>query len=265
MQTQVESALDRVKNQLEPILSRLRVIYARHPRLIGIAAFASIVFGPPLRRNYNAYIGLGKGGVPNNVVGWAISSLLSIVVGRETLSVGGYAEDPNKDMWLNKEVFPVRRGERPVMSWHAIPQRQMTQRNDDPAMHAKLGVLIQNYAKANPELVEAIVSPHERVHECLSIHPKIETLHKVAKIAWREVLHVHDGSDWSMHATLSPQDCKLVVDNGWGQRHPFSNNTMMPRETLFIYTPRDEDEFRVFETIFRAYIGFMTASRHVQP
>jgi hypothetical protein len=133
MQTQVEFALDLVKNQLGLILSRLRLIYARHPKLIGVAAFASIVFGPPLRRNYNAYIGLGQGGVPNNVVGWAISSLLSIVVGRETLSAKGYAEDPNKDVWLNKEVLPVRRGERPVMSWHAIPQRQMTQRNDDPA------------------------------------------------------------------------------------------------------------------------------------
>jgi hypothetical protein len=81
---------------------------------------------------------------------------------------------------------------------------------------------------------------------------------------------------------LAPQDCKLgesllffvinailihaaVIDHGWGQRHPFSNNVMLPRETLFIYAPRDEDEFRVFETIFRASIGFMTATRHVQP
>jgi hypothetical protein len=143
-------------------------------------------------------------------------------------------------------------------------------------------VLIPKYAKANPELVEAIVSPHERVHECLSVHPKIKTLHKVAKTAWREVLHVHDGSDWSMHATLAPQDCKLgkplpfciisailihaaVMDHGWGQRHPFSNNTMLPRETLFIYAPRDEHEFRVYETIFRASIGFMTVTRNVQP
>jgi hypothetical protein len=222
-----ESSFALVKTQLEPVLSYLQALYDKHPRWIQIFAFSTFILGPPLRRNYNAYISLGPGGVPYNIVGWTISSLLTAIVGREMLSVDSYVKDPNHEMWLSPKTLPIRRGERPVMSWHAIPQRQMTQRCSDSAMHAvrphssysflgltvlqKVGSLTRKYANANPQLVERITSPHERLHECLSIHPNLKNPHDVAKTAWREVLHVHDGSDWSMHATLAPKDCKLGV------------------------------------------------------
>lgn len=73
-------------------------------------------------------------------------------------------------------------------------------------------MLVQEFCditQANSNLVAVQVSPHERIGDAMLIHPSIPSPHKVADEAWREIAHYHGHKDYSMHITLSPQDCKL--------------------------------------------------------
>ena len=72
-----------------------------------------------------------------------------------------------------------------------------------------MGRLVPKYAKANPDLVKIALSPHEKQNDALIIHPDRPAPHRVATAAKREILHIHEGADWSMHCLLSPSDCKL--------------------------------------------------------
>ena len=73
----------------------------------------------------------------------------------------------------------------------------------------KMQKLIPKYAAANPDLVKIALSPQEKQNDGLVIHPDRPSPHQVATTALREVLHVHEGTDWSIHCLLSPLDCKL--------------------------------------------------------
>ena len=56
----------------------------------------------------------------------------------------------------------------------------------------------------------------------------------------------------------------IVIDQGRGERHPISGSSLLVKEYLTIYTPRDDDELRVVDAIMRASIGYMTGSREVR-
>ena len=43
-----------------------------------------------------------------------------------------------------------------------------------------------------------------------------------------------------------------------------SGSSLLVKEYLTIYTPRDDDELRVVDAIVRASIGYMTGSREVK-
>ena len=137
--------------------------------------------------------------------------------------------------------------------------------------------------KANPNLVDIAISPNEKCNDALVIRSDLSAPHQVATAVQREILHVHEGTDWSIHCLLSPLDCKLgtcspvprvsiaelmnfgsVIDRGRGERHPMSGSSLLVKEYLTIYTPRDDDELRIVEAIVRASIGYMTCSRDVR-
>ena len=73
----------------------------------------------------------------------------------------------------------------------------------------KIQNLIPKYAKANPDLIKIELSPHEKQNDALVIHPDRPAPHRVATAARREIFHIHEGTDWSIHCLLSPLDCKL--------------------------------------------------------
>lgn len=79
----------------------------------------------------------------------------------------------------------------------------------------------------------------------------------------REIAHVHtEGKnvDYSMHAVLSPQDCKEVIEKGWGEKMTLAGTLKMPAEYLMIYAARSETELKVVRDILEAAIGFMTGT-----
>ena len=201
---------------------------ARLITTIGTFSAISLAVAPLLGQNYRAYIDAGRGGLPPNVYGWAKSTLLKIFLACETTSTDMYLSDPNKDAWLDPSEITKRSGERPTFNWHPVPSRQLTQRADaamhevrplyisPPSMRSeaetsvkKMQNLIPKYASANPDLVGIALSPHEKQNDALVIHPDRPAPHRVATAAKREILHIHEGTDWSIHCLLSPLDCKL--------------------------------------------------------
>jgi hypothetical protein len=214
---------------LESAVSNFSFVLEQNARLIttvGTLSAISFAVVPILEQNYRAYIDAGRGGLPPNVYGWAKSSLLKIFLSYETTNTDMYLSDPNKDTWLDPSAITKRPGERPTFNWHPVPCRQLTQRADavmhevSPVStpHARSGAetrtkkiqkLIPKYAKANPDLVKIALSPHEKQNDALVIHPDRPAPHQVATAAQREILHIHEGTDWSIHCLLSPLDCKL--------------------------------------------------------
>lgn len=84
-----------------------------------------------------------------------------------------------------------------------------------------------------------------------------------------EVCHAHP-SDGSLHLCLHPADVKVVLANGWGQRHPIARERSwwwqvlrtgrrkLPPGFVMVYAPRDEKELRVVVEVVRAAICWVS-------
>jgi hypothetical protein len=83
--------------------------------------------------------------------------------------------------------------------------------------------------------------------------------HPIAKKTRGEIAHMH-ASDGSLHVNLTPKDAKLVLERGWGQRHPLSGRVLY-LGLVMIYAPRGEQELEVVEKITRASVRFMLGEK----
>ncbi|KIJ59876.1 hypothetical protein HYDPIDRAFT_117967 [Hydnomerulius pinastri MD-312] len=240
-------------SSVTPLLSRVQ----SHPRTVAAALVVSALV-PWVIGNYRAFIALGKGATialsshsgkvvfhqtPSNPIGYSIAMIAKRLIKRQ----------------LN---IPERRGERPRTGWHFLPHRQVDRLPSQEAKK-KLNAIFAKRAKDNTHIVELAVSPHERMHDAMVIASSVASPHKAADHAPREIAHIHPEIDYSLHVTLSPQDCKLVIERGWGERHPLSGTKALPKEYLLIYSPRDDEELEVVDRIIVATIGYMTGRRDV--
>ncbi|KAH7919517.1 hypothetical protein BV22DRAFT_1050994 [Leucogyrophana mollusca] len=253
-----------MSGQMKHIVESIQDVAQRHPRAIATTVLLSVVT-PQLTHwfvnNYRSFLALGRAGIPSNIIGWSIA-MMAKPFGRETLSTDMYDRDSNKDFWLDDHSIPERRGDRPRTGWHFLPHRQ-TNRLPSQDVKERLKAIFGKHAAANPDLLEIAVSPHERMHEAMVIKSSRPSPHKVADHAMREVAHYHPEIDYSLHVTLSPQDCKLVIERGWGERHPLSGTVALPKEYLLVYAPRDDEELDVVERILVATIGYVAGSKEV--
>ena len=134
-------------------------------------------------------------------------------------------------------ALPTRPGSRPVVQGIA-PQRQQTEKSSEKIYNA---------------LVEAmkslIADPANCLIERTSCFEKnssgIFTSTPVTRTCGGEVCHAHP-SDGSMHMTLHPADAKIVLESGWGERHPLARGgwcrRFVPKEFMLIYAPRSTEE-----------------------
>lgn len=69
-------------------------------------------------------------------------------------------------------------------------------------------------------------------------------------------------------------DLSSVIERGWGERHklsgsrslhalPFPRAAKVPKEYIWIYAPRDEQELAVVEKILVASARFMTNTKDI--
>lgn len=60
-----------------------------------------------------------------------------------------------------------------------------------------------------------------------------------------------------MHLTLHPSDAALVIDQGWGERHPLAGRLifgkrLLPSGFVMVYAPQDISQIGILVEIVRA-------------
>ncbi|CAI6245823.1 unnamed protein product [Periconia digitata] len=189
-----------------------------------------------IRNDYNDWLSLGPGGTPSTPFGYAKIKLLSLICLRDPLrplSVPPHFR-PQKG-YLSS--LPARAGKRPLVQGIA-PQRQRTEKSSSDVYRSLVGSmrrLIEDPANA---LLERTSCFEKNSSGLFSSEP-------ITRTCGGEVCHAHP-SDGSMHMTLHPADANVVLENGWGERHPLARGgwcrKFVPREFMLIYAPRDLEE-----------------------
>ncbi|EKM54773.1 uncharacterized protein PHACADRAFT_258849 [Phanerochaete carnosa HHB-10118-sp] len=261
-----------VSRRIEELTRTAPAAFRRQP---GVFITAAAVLGLSslwLRSNYLEFKALGPGGLPYDVRGWLMALVLK-AFSRETLSTAEYDADANKDSWLDdREGIPRRQGARPSGGFHVVPARQLDQ-VPSGEMFQRLDELFDRVVRLNPGLLEYSKSPHEKRHNGIVVKQSAPASHHVLHFGLREVGHIHP-SDHSVHVIMAPQDCKFVIERGWGERHkisgsrslhalPFPKEAKLPKEYIWIYAPRDERELAVMEKILVASARFMTNTKEI--
>ncbi|KAL2221113.1 hypothetical protein M432DRAFT_257378 [Thermoascus aurantiacus ATCC 26904] len=203
-----------------------------------------------IRNDYQAFLALGPGGTPSTPRGYLRICVLRLFALRNPF------EPPSLPPFLQPQHgilkdLPKRSGRRPRVAGIA-PQRQMTQRGG-PAMYEALSAAIRNLAQSHPDRLFLATSCFEKHSTGIFCHPAFR--HRPTCNG--EVCHAHP-SDGSMHLTLHPADVKLVIERGWGERHPLARESwwwrakIVPPGFVMVYAPRDEEELRCVMEIVRA-------------
>ncbi|KAJ9395611.1 hypothetical protein DTO282F9_7466 [Paecilomyces variotii] len=233
---------------------------------IAILSIGSIVFinvTLAAYRDYKIYLSYGPGGLPYNIRGWFISSCILRLCGTEVFSTDIYDRNPDKRKWLSSEWPPYERGQRPRLGPHPLPQRQLDQLPEE-GCKVLLKSEFKNLVTSNPSIIQFRPSLHEGHTQSIFLADDVPGA-PVAKEMLREVSHIHATGDYSVHVVLAPQDCKRVIESGWGQRHPLDGVKLakyvvgwtVPKEYVLLYAPRTEEETRVIMQVVRASVGYM--------
>jgi len=168
--------------------------------------------------DYRAWHNLGAGGVPHNVVGWAlITAARPLKI--DPHDITGFEQGIGRGtdiVTLND--LPRRTGGRPEIALHPIPHRQLTQTGASTTLTV-LQSAVDELVQRNKELLEFRTSRFET-------HNAAVWLRDPAKgnpdtLSGGEIAHVHP-SDGSIHVILSPSDAKTVMEAGWGELHLIS-------------------------------------------
>ncbi len=171
-----------------------------------------------IHNDYINFINLGPGGTPATFFGYLKITILrlfalsdpykpaSIFQKDQIYPATGYYQQVHS--WL-----PERQGPRPKIAGIA-PQRQLDQPGSCKMYHA-LRTSLENFAIRNPESFRIGTSCFEK--KGLALFAK----NPINATCRGEIVHVHH-SDRSMHMNLHPDDAKVILEKGWGERHPLA-------------------------------------------
>ncbi|PIB02578.1 hypothetical protein CB0940_01160 [Cercospora beticola] len=190
-----------------------------------------------IRKDYQDFLSLGPGGTPLTFTGYLKVKCLSIVALQDPFEAPPVptrlANSPGHLENLPKRAYP-----RPLTRGIA-PQRQTTQCSS-PEIYSKLGAAIANMASCSGSRFELGTSCFEKYSTGIfsASPPRNQTCRG-------EICHAHP-SDGSLHLTLHPKDVKLVLERGWGQRHPLARGgffeRFVPVGFVMIYAPQTEED-----------------------
>lgn len=199
-------------------------------------------------RDYHAFLALGPGGTPSTPLGYLRICLLKIFALRNPFVAPPVPTTLRPQRGLLKKL-PVRQGPRPDVAGLA-PHRQLNQKGGKE-MYDRLAATIQELAAEYPEQLFLATSCFEKYSE------GIFSTDIADRVTCRgEVCHAHP-TDGSMHLTLHPADVKVLLDSGWGERHPLARDNwwrlkLVPTGFVMVYAPRNEDELKTTVQIIRA-------------
>jgi len=200
--------------------------------------------------DYLNFLNLGPGGTPSTFAGYTKLTFLRLFAlsdpytpPRKTLDINppvGYYQ--RAQSWL-----PKRNGPRPTIAGIA-PQRQIDQ-SGCAEMYQLLRTSLENLAIKHPDLLVTGTSCFEKKGLALFARKTINATCR------GEICHVHD-SDRSLHMNLHPDDCQVILEKGWGERHPLSKGGWMsryvPQQFVMVYAPRSRMELEVVCRIIEA-------------
>jgi len=242
------------------ILGLILGVHLLHPSLIAsILAFAPL---PVLIHNdYRAFLSLGPGGTPSTFAGYLKITYLrlfalsdpftppTILDPRNILPAAGHLES-------SPARLARRDGPRPRVEGIA-PQRQLDQRGC-PDTHFAFRAAVSRLASEHPQFLRTGTSCFEKKGLALfAINPLNATCRG-------EICHVHH-SDRSFHMNLHPNDAAVVLERGWGQRHPLARGgrfvKYVPKEFVMVYAPRNKEELEVVCRIVEAAAWWVCAQK----
>lgn len=225
-----------------------------------IPAFASFAYLVSLvRRDYHAFVTRGPGGLPSTPYGYAWTCFLRTISLRNVLQAPPVPSTlhPKKGILTD---LPRRRGPPPRIEGIA-PQRQTTQKSGE-AMFQRLSARIQHVVERHSDRLYLATSSFEYHSTGMHAHPN----HRLHDTKNGEIVHVHP-CDGSMHLSLHPADCKLVLERGWGQRHPIAwhrglwKERYVPAGFTMVFAPRDEKDLEIVLQIIDAAAWYVMGER----
>ena len=197
-------------------------------------------------KDYSAFLDLGPGGTPPTVPGYLRVCLLRLFALKDPytpMPIPTYLRPSSGHL----HGLPKRAGPRPHVAGIA-PHRQTSQKSPE-ATFAKLSQAIAKMADLHPDRLAVGIS-------CFETHGMgLFSKTQLNRTCRGEICHAH-AIDGSLHMTLHPADAKLVLERGWGERHPLAKGgwwtRFVPKTFLMVYAPRDEVELRVVLEVVRA-------------
>ncbi|KPI34528.1 uncharacterized protein AB675_7410 [Cyphellophora attinorum] len=261
-----------MKTQMRRLWESLAETLSAHPLLVKTVALAG---GSGLiiaaYRDYQAFLALGRGGIPYNAFGWLINALILRPLALSysaRLYTGDYPDSGAGKVLLE---LPLREGRRP-MADGIIPHRQMTDKAPEamaaPSRQMMLGFLEDPAFEGRLEVKK---SHYELHNDALYVKNLEDTaLPALAPAAKGEIMHVHP--DRSIHVYLHPADARVVIAKGWGERHRLSRTWpwwMGRRQQLLgvghtwimLYGARDEYELATLRDITAEGVKWMLGDR----
>ncbi|ATZ55174.1 hypothetical protein BCIN_11g04580 [Botrytis cinerea B05.10] len=232
--------------------------------IIALAPIPWIVYN-----DYHNFISLGPGGTPSTLLGYVKITYLRIFALSDPYNPPKVSDDINPAsgyLQRARQHLPIRSGPRPKVAGIA-PQRQISQYGSR-AMYELLRTSLHNLAHRHSDKLKTAVSCFEKKGLALfSLDPINTTCNG-------EICHVHH-SDNSYHMNLHPNDAKIVLEKGWGERHPMAGASapqtvanllsrlpislsawfsprVVPEQFMLIYAPRNKDELQVVCHIIEA-------------
>jgi len=214
-----------------------------------------------IRNDYENFLSLGPGGTPSTFFGYLKITCLRLFA----------LSDPYTPDSSPKPIYPLvgyyqgaqpwlpkRSGPRPKIVGIA-PQRQIDQPGC-PQMYHRLRKALEKVADKQTEILRIGTSCFEKKGLALF------ALQPINPTCRGEICHIHH-SDRSMHMNLHPDDAKVVLEKGWGERHPLARGgwmkTYVPREFVMVYAPRDRIELDVICRIIEA-AGFWACGERLE-
>jgi len=215
--------------------------------------------------SYRGWLALGRGGLPFNPLGYLINLSLHAIARTDLRTPAPYMLEGLEDTygpWARRSFFggvlpPERVGPRPDVPSYVAPQRQTSERAT-PEMIALMEAFLEALVTANQDILEIRPSGLEGPrHNAAWLADGLSTKPKFLKGTRGEFFHVH--KEGSTHMILSLTDATTAIQSFWAERHGLSGvaSGLPPWGYVLIYAPRDEEEFKVWQSFAAASARFI--------
>ena len=166
------------------------------------------------------------------------------------------------------ETLPQRRGSRPEVEGISSPtQRTQLPRWENKDVQDRLRNLIVEVQKKYPHLTYLGRSTFEP-ESPITLYARHRIFDKTEYLG--EIVSANR-DDGFIHSSLHPSDVKVVIEKGWGQRHPLSGrlasgvtglvNGNQPSPVagskILLYAPRNNEDLEVIEHIINAGVWWI--------